>query len=136
VGSIVEDVTASAEWIAQALTSSGYSADFSANSLGEIDRFIDEHAPGGQPRPDGLLGDDLGTRIFSLGAYVGEVVRRNVGATWSGDDSDPEAEINVALHLPDGSVVWPVQRVMKRLQDGPEEGIAAYGAALGVQPGD
>jgi hypothetical protein len=65
---------------------------------------------------------------------VGEVIRRSVGGKWSGDDSDPEAEVNVELHLPDGSVVWPVQRVMKRLQGGPEEGIAAYAAALGVRP--
>ena len=43
--SIVSDVLASAEWIAKALSSSGYQADFTLTSLGEIDRFFDEHAP-------------------------------------------------------------------------------------------
>jgi hypothetical protein len=130
---IEDDVNAAAEWVSQALSSSGYAADFSPESLGEIDRFLDEQAPGGQPRAGGLLAEDLGTRVFALGAYTGEVIRRSVGGTWSGDDDDPDAEINVELQLPDGAVIWPVQRVMKRFQSGPEEGIAAYGASLGVR---
>jgi hypothetical protein len=78
----------------------------------------------------------LGQRLFSLGAYVGEVVRRNLGGEWQTDDADPQGEINVALKLPDGSLIWPVQRVMKRLKNGPEESIAVYGSALGLQIGE
>ena len=71
MGGIVDDVTAGAEWILQALTGSGYTADFTPESLGEIDRFFDEHVQGGEPLPGGLLAEDLGTRIFALGAYTG-----------------------------------------------------------------
>ena len=42
MGNIKEDVKASAKWISQALQSSGYRADFSPESLWEIDRFFDE----------------------------------------------------------------------------------------------
>jgi hypothetical protein len=135
VASILEDLDSSAAWIATAISSSGYRADFSAASLWEVDRFIDEQAPGGKPKRWGLLSRDLGTRLFSLGAYVGDVVRREVGGEWEVDDDDPNAEVNVAIRLPDGSLIWPVQRVMKRLTHGAEDGIAAYASVLGVAVG-
>lgn len=136
MGTIVEDVTDAAEWIAAALNGSGYHADFAPSSLWEIDRFFEEHSPNDRPIPGGLLSEALGSRIFGLGSYVGEVIRRHVGGEWHGDDSDPEAEINVELRLPDGTACWPVQRVMKRFKNGAEDGIAVYGHALGLPVGE
>jgi hypothetical protein len=135
VASILEDLDSSAAWIAKALSASGYRVDFSAASLWEVDRFLEEQTSSGKPKRWGLLSRDLGTRLFSLGAYVGDVVRREVGGEWRVDDDDPHAEVNVQLRLPDGSVVWPVQRVMKRLTNGAEDGIAAYASVLGVPVG-
>ena len=133
MASIVEDVQTSADWISKALTTSGYLADFSPDSLIEVDRFFAEHSKNGKPVRGGLLSEDLGSRPFSIGAYVGEVIRRNVGGEWHGDDADPQAEINIALHLVDGTICWPVQRAMKRFRLGPDEGIAGYGAGAGLQ---
>jgi hypothetical protein len=127
---IVRDVFIAAEWIARALSSSGYRADFSLKSLKEVDRFLEEHAPDGTPKHGGLLSEDFGNRLFSLGAYVGEVVRRKTGGQWEGDDGDPEAEINVAIRFPDGGMIWPVQRVLKRCQIGDEYSVYGYGVAL------
>ena len=76
------------------------------------------------------MSENLGSIVFGLGSYVGEALRKNLGGEWIGDDNDPQAEINVSLKLGDGSIVWPIQRVMKRLRNGREDGIAAYGAAL------
>ncbi|WP_327000341.1 hypothetical protein OHA72_35100 [Dactylosporangium sp. NBC_01737] len=132
---IVEDVHEAAAWVAAALTSSGYRADFSPGSLWEVERFFEVEAPDGRPRPDGLLARQLGARLFAVGSYVGEVIRRNAGGTWSGDDNDPAAEINVALQQPDGGRIWPVQRVMKRYSNGAEDSITAYGAVLGLDIG-
>jgi hypothetical protein len=127
---VVHDAVASAKWIAKALKGSGYRANFSLESLREIDRFFDEQAPGGNPRPGGLLSKDRGPRLFALGAYVGEAIRRQTSGQWEGDDDDPDAEINLAVRLKSGPVIWPVQRVMKRFQNGAEDGIYAYGYAL------
>ncbi len=131
MGSLVEDAGRAAEWISTALNSSGYRADFSIDSLREIDRFFDEHSHQGRPVPGGLLSEDLGSRIFSLGSYVGEVIRRTHGGSWRGDDSDPEGEIKIELVLPNGTIMWPVQRAMKRFKKGPEESIYVYGVAVG-----
>jgi hypothetical protein len=132
---IVEDVTGAAQWMAQALTSSEYRADFTPGSMWEVERFFDEQASNGQAAPRGLLSEDLGQRIFGLGAYVGEVLRQDRGGVWQGHDDDLQAEINIALHLSDGTVIWPVQRAMKRFSNGPEDSIVAYAAGLGVEVG-
>jgi hypothetical protein len=132
---IVEDTLKAAEWIAEALRSSGYRVDFSPESLWQIDFFFDEHSRNGEPTSGGLLSKDLGKRLFALGAYVGEVLRRNVGGEWHGNNADPHAEINVELQLPSGTQCWPVQRVMKRFKNGSEDSIAAYGMGLGLSIG-
>ena len=124
---VVSDALALAEQIARALSQSGYKADFSLESLKEVDRFFDEQAANGQPKPGGLLSQQLGARLFAIGAYVGEVIRRQNAGQWQGDDSDPQAEINIAVRLKTGVILWPVQRVMKRFKNGAEDGIWIYG---------
>jgi hypothetical protein len=42
---IVQDAVALADQISRALSQSGYNADFSLESLKEVDRFFDEHGP-------------------------------------------------------------------------------------------
>lgn len=135
MASLRGDIDAGAMWISEAMRSSGYAADFSPPSLWAVDRFLDDHSTAGVVRSGGLLDADLGARLFALGAYTGEVIRRNVGGEWRCDDEDPQGEINAELVLPDGAVIWPVQRVMKRFTNGPEDGIAAYGAAVGLEVG-
>jgi hypothetical protein len=127
---IVTDVLDAAEWMAKALSSSGYKADFTLDSLKEVDRFVDDQAPGGNPKPGGLLSDHPGARIFALGAYVGEVIRRQGDGQWRGDDNDPKGEINLAIQLKSGTIFWPMQRIMKRIKNGSEDGIYAYGITM------
>src|SRR5260221_8286767 len=79
IGKILEDLTSGYEWIAKALQSSGYVADFSPDSLREIERFFEEQTLNGAARPGGLLSESLGARLFALGGYVGEVIRRERG---------------------------------------------------------
>lgn len=127
--SLKEDIVKAYEWIAMALKSSGYNADFSIESLKEIDRFFDEHTENGQSKAGGLLAESRGSRLFALGSYVGEVLRRNHGGIWETDDNDPEGEINIVVRLSSGTIVWPVKRVMKRFKNGSEDGIYVYGIA-------
>jgi hypothetical protein len=48
--SIRDDIHAAAEWISEALASSGYEAALSPNSLVEIDRFFSENSVDGNAR--------------------------------------------------------------------------------------
>ncbi|MEU3664704.1 hypothetical protein AB0E77_33995 [Streptomyces sp. NPDC032940] len=132
VTSLLDDVRASADWIASALGSSGYQSDFSPGSLRDVERFMTEHSSSGAAVGGGLLAADLGARLFGVGCYVGETIRLSVGGVWEADDADPAGELSVRLRLVSGSVIWPVQRVVKRFQNGPEDSLTAYGVFLGL----
>ncbi len=127
MATLIEDARSSADWIARALTSSGYLANFSLASLKEIDRFFEEHSRSGEAVQGGLLSEQLGSRIFALGAYVGEVIIRAYGGQWRADDNDPQGEINIEVVLPSGAVIWPMQHVMKRFKNGREDSVYVYG---------
>jgi hypothetical protein len=60
MASLIEDAGRAADWVAMALSSSGYAADFSLDSLRELDRFFDEHSNAGQAVPGGLLSEQYG----------------------------------------------------------------------------
>ncbi|MEU6316905.1 hypothetical protein [Streptomyces sp. NPDC047009] len=135
MATLIEDVRASAEWIAKALTQSRYRADFTMGSLREVERFFEEHSTDGVPAAGGQLTQDTEQRLFALGAYVGETLRRELGGIWQVDDDDPYGEINVRLRLNSGDIIWPVQRVIKRFRNGTEDSITAYAALLGTSLG-
>jgi hypothetical protein len=130
MSTLKEDIEKGSVWISQALNTSGYKADFSKESLSEVERFFTEHTKEGKPVEGGLLSEDTGNRLFCLGAYVGETLRKITGGEWGTDDADPEGELNSTLKLPNGTIIWPMQRVAKRLINGPEDSIKDYALRL------
>ncbi len=121
---LLEDIHTQSEWIAKALNSSGYKADFTVDSMKEIDRFIDE-----QSGPDGIIQRNRGIIIFSLGAYIGQTVIKVYGGEWETDDNDPSGELEISVKLLNGFVMWPVQKCIKRCQS-PEDSIYSYVRAI------
>jgi hypothetical protein len=128
--SIVRDAVEAADWMAKSLTGWGYKADFSLESLKDVDRFIDEEAPDGKPKPGGHLAQQFGAHIFGLGAYLGETIRRQGDGQWEGNDHDTYPEVTLSVRLKSGAVLWPTQRVLKRLEYGPENGLYPYGVVI------
>ncbi len=124
---LIEDAMRGAEWMALCLAESGYNPDFTLNSLRDLDTFIDEHSKDGNPKPGGLLSECVGMRLFGLGCYLGEVLRREYGGEWVSHDDN---EIDIQIVFPRGGVIWPVQKTMKRFRNGPEDGLYVYGLAL------
>ena len=123
---LLQALMTSKDWIAKALNSSNYAADFSIDSLREIDRFFDE-----QNTPNGILNRNRGQILFALGAYIGEVIISAYGGEWLTDDNDPQGEVNIAVKLKNGNIIFPVQRAMKRYANGNEDSIFDYGFVLG-----
>ena len=130
MSSLIRDAQGSAAQIADALCSSGYRVDFTLASLKEVDRFFDEHARDGAAVAGGLLSNQLGARLFALGAYVGEVIRRRSGGRWMLDGKNPTSEVDIQLVLVDGNTIWPIQRVMKRFKKGSEDGLFVFGVSV------
>ena len=105
---LIDDLELASKWVAKALNSSNYQADYSVESLKEIDRFFKE-----ENRPDGILSKNVGQILFSLGAYVGK---------WVTDDGK-DAEINVQVVLDNGISFLPVVSCMKVYQASEESNL-------------
>jgi hypothetical protein len=118
----VENLIEAAGEAASALAALGYATDFSPASLAEIDRFFDDQlglADGG------ALAGDVGGKVFLIGAYVGEVLRRALGGSWAAGDDEP------VLELDGGAFTAPFQRVAMRLVSTVDT-VAGYGLAYGL----
>ena len=116
-----QDIKASCEWVIRALNSSGYKADYTLDSMKEVDRFFDE-----QNTPDGILSKNRGQILFALASYIGETVIKLYGGKWVIDEDDPNNEVNMAVQTSSGTVLWPAKRCMKRYTNGAEDSIYAY----------
>jgi hypothetical protein len=132
MGTIYEDIATAADAVAEELTGHGYALDFSLDSLREVDRFFDDNSAPGIDKDDSLLADRLGPWMFSLGAYAGEVVRREIGGRWrwEGADDDKAAATDTELVLIDDSMIFPFQRMWKRLMNGPVDSIDEWGREM------
>ena len=113
------------------LQSLGYKLDFSIESLKEIDRFLDENIEDDKIKPDGFLSQDLSQRTFTIGSYVGEVIRRKCDGEWITDDKDPQGETYMEVKLSNGDSILPVVRVIKRIKNSAQYGIYEFGISCG-----
>jgi hypothetical protein len=128
MSTLKEDITSQSDWTVKAFAADGLKLDYSIGSLMEIDRFFLMNLQNGSPKKGGRLSKKgAGQILFSIAAYIGEVIIKNIPeAKWITDDNDPQGEINISIKLPNGSEIFPVQKVVKRFQVGSEESIYPY----------
>ena len=128
MATLQEDIRSQSTWIIKAFAADGFKLDYTINSIIEVDKFFSKNMKNGQPRKGGrLYGKGYGPILFSIGAYVGETIIHNVkGSQWITDDNDPQGELKVSLKLPDDTELWPIQKVMRRFQNGSEDAIYPY----------
>ena len=102
------------------LAAHGLSSDGTIGSIKEVDHLIDV-----APAASRAAVDDLG-------AYLGEAIRSFAGGTWTAKIDGGRLELE--LELPDGAHVRPLERVRKRIADGPSESLYAYAGSLAGRP--
>ena len=127
---LLKDISLFAMLVSAELTSMGYKADFSLASLKEIDRLFDDQVADGKRKPGTYFAENRGKKLFGVGSYVGEVIRRQTQSEWSVNEADPQAEINIALKFKNGLTIWPAQRALKRYRQERGEDIFPYGWAV------
>lgn len=114
MGTLIEDINKQADWIVKAFAADKLNLDYTVRSFIEIDKFFIKHAVDGKAKKGGRLSSRLGPILFSLGSYVGNTIIKNVsGSVWETDDFAEDGELTVSLILPDGCIIWPMQRVWK-----------------------
>lgn len=128
MGKLKEDIKVQSEWIVEAFEKDNLKLDYSIGSIMEIDKFFFKNMVNGVPKRGGRLAQKgSGSVLFSIGSYVGETIIKNIpDSEWITDDKDPQGELNVSMKLPNGAEVWPIQRIMKRFQNGSGDSIYPY----------
>jgi hypothetical protein len=96
----------------------GFDLDYSPESLADVERLITEKFSGRGGKPKKRWRDLSGTS----GAYVAEVILRNIGGTW-GFQSEFQAG---GIQLPSGTWVFPLHKSRKRYEDGPGDDFVSY----------
>ena len=131
MGTLLADIQMQSEWITKAFAADKLKLDYSIHSFMEIDRFFCKHSKDGKAIKGGRLAQNIGAIVFSLGAYVGQTIIKHVpGSMWQTDDNDLEGEMIASVKLPDGTTIFPMQRIMKRFLNGMEDAIYVYGHHL------
>lgn len=118
---LAEDIPIAAEWAKENLNKTGYKVDYDLDSMAEVERFFVE-----QTKEGGVLSGKKGHILFGIGCFIGETIIKIHGGRWHTNDEDPEGEVNIAVELPDNSIIWPVQRCIKRVINGEEDNIYFY----------
>ncbi|MFZ5637572.1 MAG: hypothetical protein ACOY82_13415 [Pseudomonadota bacterium] len=90
----------------------GMPLDYGEASIEWMDGYIDRVSPELSGEPGGLVG--------TLGAYLGESIRRRYGGRWVSTDSGVGVEINP------GFIVFPFSKVEKQFVNGPEDSILSF----------
>jgi len=102
----------------------GVALDFSEASVKELETLLARmHAtlpkPGDPARPsDGWITGVAAT----FGAYLGEILRRNLGGKWLKEN--PKAPGSLPALSVHGDILTPCRKVLKRIVEGPVENVA------------
>ena len=117
------------DFVSQAKAATGLDLDYSARSLQQVEQIL-EHFHSSKDRPEGFKG-----LLFTCGAYVGEVLRRQHGGRWVALASLPEkTSRNVSEYVTDlpiafeceGVFLSPYDKVRKRVENGAEDSITHW----------
>ncbi|HFA51697.1 MAG TPA: hypothetical protein ENJ95_22000 [Bacteroidetes bacterium] len=131
MGTLLEDIKKQSDWITRILDVEGFSLDYSIKSLMEIDKFLYKYVQDGKPIAGSMFAKYFGIAMFSLSSYLGETLIRNVpNSRWSFDENENINELNITALLNNEVTIFPSRRIIKRVQNGLEDGIYPYGYAL------
>ncbi|MBB5075282.1 hypothetical protein [Nonomuraea endophytica] len=94
----------------------GYSFDWDPALIHHLDNYLLEFVASDPPS------DVKHSVIMGVGAYLGEMIVRHAGWSWSYDRKGSEATVT----SPDGLVGYPHSKVAKRIEFGPEHNLEAF----------
>jgi hypothetical protein len=107
----------------------GWELDFSERSVRTLEEMIEQQFEDWRPWRSGKVAKKNLPIASLVGAYLGEVMIRNLGGHWGWM---PEFDL-AAIQLPSGTWTSPPAKAQKRFVDGKEDNLAFYYEALKTQ---
>ncbi|HET6452803.1 MAG TPA: hypothetical protein VFI02_00240 [Armatimonadota bacterium] len=119
----------------------GITLDYSENSVKSVEEILTriykqlhpnvfKHLFGGRQEP--ITEQQLEEITHLWGAYIGEIIRKNHGGTWS-EVQWPSEGMFTALKIGDDITVFPPNKVKKRLTFGDSDKVDFYYSALSMK---
>jgi hypothetical protein len=115
-GDVAADMAALAEAFVGGAAQEGHHFDYAVENAPRLDALVDlflESQPGD---------DVVNSMVLNMGAYVGELIVRNGGGTWT---FDQEAGAP-GVRLTSGLIGFPLNKVGKRITVGGEHSISRF----------
>ncbi|MEI0487055.1 hypothetical protein R4K89_06045 [Brachyspira intermedia] len=105
-----DELSRASDWISNFLMREGYHADYTIESLFEIDKFFKEKMNLVLER------DDNRNFIFSISAYIGEVIRKKFNGHWElSRDIDLDDE-TIGISFKNHKTVYPLNITLELIQ--------------------
>ena len=105
-----EELSRASDWISNFLMREGYHADYTIESLFEIDKFFKEKMNLVLER------DDNRNFIFSISAYIGEVIRKKFNGHWElSRDIDLDDE-TIGIGFKNHKTIYPLNITLELIQ--------------------
>lgn len=135
---LADEIAQLANLAIDAARSSGVELDYSVQSVEHVEALLDDLWRIGHPSIiRRLLGEkrrsEADTEYLAsiLGAYIGEVFRKELGGEWYLDTRfDPEGTAALRIR---GLTIFPLSKAYKRLVDGPGDNVWFYYQVLAAQ---
>ncbi|MCI4667532.1 MAG: hypothetical protein MRZ79_05170 [Bacteroidia bacterium] len=109
----------------------GLNADFSLQSIADMDSLIDEIFVDGKLDSPMVASEHENMILLGFGSYLGEMIIRSTGSgAWAEDDTFGEGLAFSCVDLPAGLRIWPFQKVLKRINNGPEDSLRSYAITI------
>jgi hypothetical protein len=107
----------------------GWELDFSEQSVQTLEAMVEQQFEDWRPWRNGKVAKKNLPIASLVGAYLGEVMIRQIGGHWGWM---PEFDV-AAIQLPSGTWTSPPAKAQKRFVDGKEDNLAFYYEALKTQ---
>ncbi len=105
-----DELSRASDWISNFLMREGYHADYTIESLFEIDKFFKEKLNLVLER------DDNRNFIFSISAYIGEVIRKKFNGHWElSRDIDLDDE-TIGISFKNYKTIYPLNITLELIQ--------------------
>ena len=105
-----DELSRASDWISNFLMREGYHADYTIESLFEIDKFFKEKMNLVLER------DDNRNFIFSISAYIGEVIRKKFNGHWElSRDIDLDDE-TIGIGFKNHKTIYPLNITLELIQ--------------------
>jgi hypothetical protein len=123
----VAEVIAHAKIVARDLKAYGCKANFSFDSLTDLDSYIDNTIGDIRLPTDKLNSDAVTPLILGVGGYVGETIKKRLKGIWRGSDAYPAGPLNHGIVVPkQAGSFFPIARAKARIEIGPSMSLSAY----------